>query len=482
MSINDNLVLAANSTLQEVQELIEAGADLNHADNFGDTALMAASRGGKLDIVELLLSCGADVNRTFPNKTGWTALMHGANYGFPQIVTVLIQQGANTEIKNNKGQTVWDITPCMNMTQEEMKDVIEMALQGNNAQIMPSMKNQYDEKDDDEFDPRAMTESLENFLALYRKTCVDFDQEPHPLIEQSIGGMIDQILPVHVLNLCGKGFESRLTDNQVFPLFEVLGHGFPNSPFKTIDLSFNNIRNSGAKAIAVFLTQTRSLTCLNLAGNSIGQIGCQKIAQALYGQETLRTLNFNTNPIGDEGIIKIAETLMGNTTLTEVDIGNTDMGVLSIIRIANMLSANSTLTTLNLENPLHHNAMEDTTIHLSKALAQQSTLQNLSLAKHKIQDHGANWLSEYLEKNIGLTYLDLSCNKLSATGVANLVRGLATRSVGLTVKLDNNLLRGTEHDEILEAIDEANEKSELFLSWSSDQACQELVATLKEDC
>jgi len=260
-------------------------------------------------------------------------------------------------------------------------------------------------------------------------------------------------------------------------LFEVLGHGFPNSPFKTIDLSYNDIRNSGAKAIAVYLTQTSTLTSLNLAGNAIGQLGCQKISQALYGQETLRSISFNTNPIGDEGICKLAETLMENHTLTNVDLGNTDMGVLAVIRIANMLSSNNTLTSLNLDNPLLHGAMEDTTIHLSKALGSQHTLKKLSLSKHRMKDHGANWMSEYLERNDGITEIDLSCNRMSATGVASIARGIANRRLPMKINFDNNLLRGTEHDDILDVIEESSGGC-LSLSWTSEQAKQQLVAVV----
>jgi len=467
-----------------VQELVEQGADVNYGDACGETALMSACRGGKLEIVKFLIDSKADVNKHFPDKTGWTALMHAAHYGFPDLVSYLVSVGADVSIRNKKGEDVYAIVPCMNASASDIAGAVDSAL--DELQQMQSQAVQ-PEDDDEEWKEEAslrqitsgagMVDALFQFEDLYTKTCKDFEQEPQPNIVGTVQNMIDKVIPIDNLNLCGKGQKQRLTDVQVFPLFEVLGHGFPNSPFTTIDLSFNNIRNSGAKAIAVYLTQTATLTRLNLAGNSISQLGCQKIAQALYGQETLSSINFNSNPIGDEGVCKLAETLVGNTTLTHVDLGNTDMGVLAVIRLANMLPANHTLTDLNLDSPLIHGVMEDTTIHLAKAIGNNSTLKRLSLAKHRIKDHGANWIGEEIAKNRSLTECNLSCNKMSATGVAALAKGLANRILGCKVDLSNNLLRGTEHDEIFEAIEECeSEQCPRALYWESEEAVQVLTA------
>ena len=51
------------NNVEIVERLIEAGADVNVKDRYGDTVLMTASGNGHLEVVEKLIEAGADVNR-----------------------------------------------------------------------------------------------------------------------------------------------------------------------------------------------------------------------------------------------------------------------------------------------------------------------------------------------------------------------------------------------------------------------------------
>jgi hypothetical protein len=294
----------------------------------------------------------------------------------------------------------------------------------------------------------GQAEALQQFTELYKVTCVDFDQSPKNAVLDITRRMINKIADPENLVLCGKETGERMRDDEVFPLFEVLGHGYPHNPFHTIDLSFNNIKNSGAKAVAVYLTQTISLTSLNLEGNSISHLGCEKLALALHGQETLKVLNLNSNPIGDKGIVLLAESLEGNQVLTELNLGNTDVSTLGLIKIAKLLASNASITSLNLDRPIIHGNQEDTTIALARALGTNEALTTLSMQKHNLTDHGAKWFGEYLERNKTLASIDFSCNHLTATGVAALAGAMGLRELDCEIKLSSNLLRGTDHDEV----------------------------------
>ena len=58
--LGDELIQAAhNNDLEEVERLLEAGADVNWQDEYGDTALYYAVMGGHISIVELLKAAGA---------------------------------------------------------------------------------------------------------------------------------------------------------------------------------------------------------------------------------------------------------------------------------------------------------------------------------------------------------------------------------------------------------------------------------------
>ena len=72
--------------------LIERGASVNAADDFGDTALMAAARAGSLEAVNALVAARADVNLT--DKEGRTALTWAVRSQRPDIVEALRAGGA----------------------------------------------------------------------------------------------------------------------------------------------------------------------------------------------------------------------------------------------------------------------------------------------------------------------------------------------------------------------------------------------------
>ncbi|MCZ7563744.1 MAG: ankyrin repeat domain-containing protein [Burkholderiales bacterium] len=58
--LTDLMICAADGDLGRVRELIEGGAEVHARDASGETALIHAARGGRCEIVEQLLSAGAD--------------------------------------------------------------------------------------------------------------------------------------------------------------------------------------------------------------------------------------------------------------------------------------------------------------------------------------------------------------------------------------------------------------------------------------
>jgi len=86
-----------------VNLLIENGVNVNAKGNNGWTALMHASSGGYLAIVEILIKNGADVNAK--NINGSTALMVASMKGNEDIIDMLIKNGADVNAKDNLGKT-----------------------------------------------------------------------------------------------------------------------------------------------------------------------------------------------------------------------------------------------------------------------------------------------------------------------------------------------------------------------------------------
>ena len=95
------LMLAAiKGHLELAQLLVKKGADINKA---GWTPLHYAASSGHLPIIALLLENHAYIDAESPNGT--TPLMMAAMYGTPAAVNLLLQEGADAKLKNQQGLT-----------------------------------------------------------------------------------------------------------------------------------------------------------------------------------------------------------------------------------------------------------------------------------------------------------------------------------------------------------------------------------------
>ena len=116
------LMLAAlKGYLPLVKRLVDNDADVNKP---GWTALHYAATGGHVPVIEFLLDQSAYIDAESPNGT--TPLMMAAMYGSPEAVKVLIQAGADLNLKNQLGMTALDF--AIRGQRPNARELIETAL------------------------------------------------------------------------------------------------------------------------------------------------------------------------------------------------------------------------------------------------------------------------------------------------------------------------------------------------------------------
>lgn len=85
---------------------LDVYADVNCADDDGNTPLLVASEQSNVEIVKALIESGAQVNRQ--NKDGMTPLMACAKHGDKTIAELLMSAGASIHVKDKNGDKAGD--------------------------------------------------------------------------------------------------------------------------------------------------------------------------------------------------------------------------------------------------------------------------------------------------------------------------------------------------------------------------------------
>jgi len=100
--------------------LAEAGSDAQRCMNHNRTLLMAAIEAKQPTLVSWALEQGADLNAIRDDKRNATALMLAAADGDLELVSLLLDKGADVTLKNHEGKTVLDL--CKN---QEVKALLQ---------------------------------------------------------------------------------------------------------------------------------------------------------------------------------------------------------------------------------------------------------------------------------------------------------------------------------------------------------------------
>jgi len=119
------LLLAVKHGHRDLVEcLISNGADLDHLSSMGATPLLMATSRGNIDMVELLISSGANVDAG--DGGGYNALITNANIGSQEMAELLIRRGANVNAITRD-----NMTALLMATYSNHKEMVKLLLSHN---------------------------------------------------------------------------------------------------------------------------------------------------------------------------------------------------------------------------------------------------------------------------------------------------------------------------------------------------------------
>ncbi|XP_013379306.1 ankyrin repeat and SAM domain-containing protein 6 [Lingula anatina] len=132
ISIKPDIIEATkNGNLQRVKEILDE--DISQVDAFspgdGATPLMFAAMTGRMDIAQLLVEKGSDVNKQ-DCISGWTAIMQALYHGKKAMAKYLIGVGADVSLQAKNGCTAFDMASLIDDVDTELLRVLASKMMG----------------------------------------------------------------------------------------------------------------------------------------------------------------------------------------------------------------------------------------------------------------------------------------------------------------------------------------------------------------
>lgn len=127
---------ALEGDLTKVRTEVEGGAAVDIRDSGGRTALMLAAESGRMEVVEYLVSKGADVNAE-SKLFLWTPLFYAASFNRVEVMEFLIANGANVDARDK-----WGATPMFPAAGSGHVEAVKLLVENGADTSVENMDNQ----------------------------------------------------------------------------------------------------------------------------------------------------------------------------------------------------------------------------------------------------------------------------------------------------------------------------------------------------
>jgi ankyrin repeat protein len=121
--------IAALGGQTDAAEALLKSSDVNAADNYGNTLLMAATTTGQTEAIRWLVGKGADLDKVSQLEYGGrTALVSAAEVGALESARTLLELGANPHLKMKDGSTALSHALASSMKNDELIELLKAAV------------------------------------------------------------------------------------------------------------------------------------------------------------------------------------------------------------------------------------------------------------------------------------------------------------------------------------------------------------------
>ena len=244
-----------------------------------------------------------------------------------------------------------------------------------------------------------------------------------------------------------------------------------NATLQILDISYCGISDDGVVDISDGLKNNNSLQTLKMSHNKITSKGPKALAEAIQVNTTLQTLDISYCGIPDDGVVVISESCKNNKTLQKLiiswkssqddtvvidigqdkccDLANKKIDNIGAQIVSNFFSFSVKTTKLNISK---NNISSDGVVTISECLTNNKSLQELNLSHNIIAADGANMIAGAITMNKTLEEIDISHNNVSGDGIIAISNCIIKNTTLKVLNISHNAIDKERATALAEAI------------------------------